>query len=132
MYTVLKRNENIYKVVTRLYESGLRVEYYTNGVLTHYFDTSINEKQFHLKIREYNIASGMIFVEGTDLSKDNKEKYSYIYILNYNTCCINVIKVPNKEYTTEEVENILIDNGVHIDECSYMISDNELNIENLN
>lgn len=64
--------------------------------------------------------------------KDNEYKYSYIYILNYNTCCINVIKVPNKEYTTEEIENILIANGVHIDECSYMISDNELNIENLN
>ena len=43
-------------------------------------------------------------------------------ILNYADSCIEYVKLPEMEYTTENVEDYLVDEiGYHITDISYMI-----------
>ena len=58
----------------------------------------------------------------------------YLYVLDYNTCSLKVIKLTGEEEEIydEDAESILKNNGLEPDECSWMFSDSELEIENLN
>lgn len=55
----------------------------------------------------------------------------YLYVLDYNTCSIVVIKLTKEEEEiyNEDAESILKDHGLDSDECSWMFSDSELEIE---
>lgn len=57
----------------------------------------------------------------------------YLYVLNYNTCSVQVIKLTGdeEEIYNEDAESILKNNGINPNECSWMFSDNELEIEEL-
>lgn len=57
----------------------------------------------------------------------------YLYVLDYNTCSLKVIKLTGEEEEVynEDAESILKDNGLEPDECSWMFSDVELEIEEL-
>lgn len=55
----------------------------------------------------------------------------YLYILNYESCELQVIKLTGEEEEVynEDAESILRDRGLNPDECSWMFSDSELKIE---
>lgn len=55
----------------------------------------------------------------------------YLYVLNYNTCQLQVIKLTDteEEVYNEDADKILRDRGLNPDECSWMFSDSELKIE---
>lgn len=55
----------------------------------------------------------------------------YLYVLNYNTCQLQVIKLTGteEEVYNEDADKILRDRGLNPDECSWMFSDSELEIE---
>lgn len=55
----------------------------------------------------------------------------YLYVLNYNTCQLQVIKLTGteEEVYNEDVDKILRDRRLNPDECSWMFSDSELKIE---
>lgn len=57
----------------------------------------------------------------------------YLYVLDYNTCSIVVIKLTKEEEEiyNEDAESILKDHGLNPDECSWMFSNCELEIEEL-
>lgn len=57
----------------------------------------------------------------------------YLYILNYNTCQLQVIKLTGEEEEiyNEDAESILKDHGLNSDECSWMFSDVELDITDI-
>ena len=57
----------------------------------------------------------------------------YLYVLNYNTCSVQVIKLTGEEEEVynEDAESILKDHDLNPDECSWMFSDVELEIEEL-
>lgn len=57
----------------------------------------------------------------------------YLYVLDYNTCSLKVIKLTGseEEIYNEDAESILKDNGLEPDECSWMFSDSELKIEEI-
>lgn len=57
---------------------------------------------------------------------------SEVYILNYNTEMIYHFSIDLSDYPDKEndiVETELKNKGFNLDEVSYMITDNELNIE---
>lgn len=55
----------------------------------------------------------------------------YLYVLDYNTCSLRVIKLTGdeEEVYNEDAESILKDHRLDPDECSWMFSDSELKIE---
>lgn len=55
----------------------------------------------------------------------------YLYVLDYNTCSLKVIKLTGdeEEVYNEDAESILKDHGLNPDECSWMFSDSKLKIE---
>lgn len=57
----------------------------------------------------------------------------YLYILNYNTCQLQVIKLTGteEEVYNEDAYKILRDRGLNPDECSWMFSDSELDITDI-
>lgn len=57
----------------------------------------------------------------------------YLYILNYETNELQVIKLTGEEEKVynEDAEKILRDKGLNPDTCSWMFSDVELEIEEL-
>lgn len=54
----------------------------------------------------------------------------YLYILNYETCELQVIKLTGEEEVVynEDAEKILRDKDLNPDTCSWMFSDVELDI----
>lgn len=57
----------------------------------------------------------------------------YLYILNYETCELQVIKLTDEEEEVynEDTEKILRDKGLNPDVCSWMFSDVELDITDI-
>lgn len=57
----------------------------------------------------------------------------YLYVLNYEICELQVIKLTGEEEVVynEDAEKILRDKGLNPDTCSWMFSDVELDIEEL-
>ena len=57
----------------------------------------------------------------------------YLYILNYETCELQVIKLTGEEEKVynEDAEKILRDKGLNPDTCSWMFSDVELDITDI-
>ena len=57
----------------------------------------------------------------------------YLYILNYESCELQVIKLTGEEEEVynEDVEKILRDKGLNPDTCSWMFSDVELDITDI-
>lgn len=57
----------------------------------------------------------------------------YLYILNYETCELQVIKLTGEEEEVynEDADKILRDKGLDPDTCSWMFSDVELNITDI-
>lgn len=67
------------------------------------------------------------------METNNSAIYEYVYILNYNTASLQVIKLTkeDEELYEDDIECMLVDYGINIDEVSWMISDKEFEIEEL-
>lgn len=67
------------------------------------------------------------------METNNSAIFEYIYILNYNTASLQVIKLTeeDEELYEDDIECMLVDYGINIDEVSWMITDRELYIEEL-
>ena len=67
------------------------------------------------------------------METNNSAIYEYVYILNYNTASLQVIKLTkeDEELYEDDIECMLVDYGINIDEVSWMISDRELEVEEL-
>lgn len=57
--------------------------------------------------------------------------YKYIYVLDFCSGSIFELKLTTKEYLDKDIVDILDDYGLKENQCDWMISDKNLNIEHL-
>lgn len=67
MYTILRKNKDIYKVITLKCYYYYTVHLYKNNRLYKRFNTDEDESIFHARVRKYNLSRGFIFIKGSRL-----------------------------------------------------------------
>lgn len=53
----------------------------------------------------------------------------YVYVLDCCQCSIYEIELDKEDEDNDDIERILYDYGLNLDECSYMYSEDKLDIE---